>query len=325
MSNNTGYYNKNGKLYYNGVEVIGGGDGEVHNTFNKIVIYGTSIEVTPSKTAPSSKCWPMVMANVLGLTYGTQVINNGFGGGGITWYGESTSNLAAYKNNILAGFSCTQQEKQAVADSFVSQGYLTAEEVAAAKNDGRWNLGYEKSVLEEDDVDLYIFGTYGINDRQNWMNWTDANGLQQTSYTVFGKPVGTAEPDADLSFDRRTIYGAYNHVLRALYNANPNAKVVILGQHTRQWTDQEAINDIQRAVAEKWQIPFADWGRYLSLNGVWEKATKQKTTYLGDIDLTLYQNDAVHLRTPGAELLGAWVADWITKTELKPFNPRWTL
>lgn len=324
MSNSTGILAKNGSLYINGEQIQGGGSA-VHNTFRKICVYGTSIEVTPSKTNVNTKCWPMCMAQALGLTYNTQVKNFGYGGGGITWYGQNNDPRAGYKNNILAGFSCTQQEKQDVADYFVSQGYMTAADVTAAKNDERWNLGYEKSVLEEEDVDLYIFGTYGINDRQAWMHWTDDNENEQTAYTVFGKPVGTAEPDPDLSFDRRTIYGAYNHVLRALYQQNPNAKVVILGQHTRQWENLDVINEIQRAVAEKWQIPFADWGNHLSLNGTWKKASYQNTTYLGKIGMTLYQNDAVHLRTPGAELLGKWVAEWITNTELKPLNPRWTL
>ncbi len=321
---NTGITTKDGILYLNG-EPIQSGASPINNTFNKICVYGTSIEVTPAKNNTTTKCWPMVMAQVLGLNYGTQVKNFGFGGGGVTWYGDATSGSSAYHNNIFAGFSCTQQEKQDTCDYFVEQGYMTAEEVAAAKADTeRWNLGYEKSVLEED-ADLYIFGTYGINDRQTWMKWTDVNGNEQSSYTVFGKPVATAEPDPDLSFDRRTIYGAYNHVLRALYQQNPNAKVVILGQHTRQWENQDVINGIQRAVCEKWQIPFADWGSFLSLNDIWKKASKQDTTYSGKINMTLYNNDAVHLRTPGAELLGRWVAEWITKTELKNMNPRWGL
>jgi len=323
-------------MYIDGTP-IGGGGGGVHNTFRKIVVYGTSIEVTPAPNNVWNPCWPMRLAAALGLSYhrgtgvgtNTGVINYGKGGGGVTWYGQSSATGSAYKDNILAGFSCTQQEKQDVADYFVSQGYMTAEDVAAAKNDERWNLGYEKSVLEEEDVDLYIFGTYGINDRQTWMKWTDTNGNEQTAYTVFGEPDNSgnnpSEPDPDLSFDRRTIYGAYNHVLRALYQQNPNAKVVILGQHTRQWEYLDTINSIQRAVAEKWQIPFADWGNHLSLNDIWKKATKQDTTYLGDITMTLYQNDAVHLRKQGAELMGKWVAEWITNTELKPLNPRWTL
>lgn len=317
-------------MYIDGNPISGGGGG-VRNTFRKIVVYGTSIEVTPSTQNSNNPCWPMRLAAALGLQYhvgtgaGTDlgVVNYGRGGGGVTWYGSSFPSSA--KLNILDGFSCTQQEKQDMADSFVASGYMTSEEVESSKSSGAWNIGYEKSVLEEEDVDLYIFGTYGINDRQTWMKWTDTNGNEQTSFTVFGEPAGSAEPDPDLSFDRRTIYGAYNHVLRALYQQNPNAKVVILGQHTRQWSNLDIVNGVQRAVAEKWQIPFADWGNHLSLNDIWKGATKQDSTYSGDITMTLYQNDAVHLRKQGAELMGKWVAEWITKTELKPLNPRWTM
>lgn len=322
MSNNTGYYNKDGKLYYNGVEVIGGGGGGVHNTFNKICVYGTSIEVTPS----TNFSWPACMAQALGLTYGTGVVNHGKGGGGVTWYGNDvliTDVITAYKSHVLAGFSCTTTEKQAAADYFLGEGLITQAEIDAAKSGADWNLAYDKSLLEEEDVDLYIFGTYGINDRSinQWMQWTDDNGNTQNSFTCYSHPTND-----DWTFDRRTIFGAYNYVLRALYQQNPNAKVVILGQHSYNWEYQDIINAIQQAVAEKWQIPFADWGNHIHLTDLWKSATFQHMSWNDqNYKQSIFQDDGAHLQKYGAQLLGKWVADWITNTELKPLNPRWGL
>lgn len=302
-----------GKIYIDGVEYKSGSE-DVHNEFNKICVYGTSIEATPS----GSNSWSGFMARKLGLTFGTNVINHGKGGGGVTWYANDvriTETITAYKSHVLAAFSCSTEEKQAAADYFLSQGLITQAEIDAAKAGQDWNLCYTKSLLEEEDVDLYIFGTYGINDRMPWMTWTDENGNEQTSFTVH----------KDLAFDRRTIYGAYNYVLRALYQQNPNAKVVILGQHTRQWDvdghSQTCVNGIQRAVAETWQIPFADWGESLSLNQIFYGATN---VHVGqsDVKRTIFTQDAVHPTTDGAELLGTWVAKWITETKLVNMSPR---
>lgn len=321
MSNKTGLLSKNGKLFINGEE-LQSGSSNINNTFNKIRVFGTSIEFGPSGS--TGDCWSGYLASALGLTYGfhtsAQVSNRSWGGGGICWYGQSTPSTE--KNFILAGFSCTQQEKQSAADYFVANGYMSAEEVEDAKQEGKWNVGFEQSLLGEQDVDLYIFGTYGINDRHPWMNWTDENGNKQTAYVVYDTHINDPLQDS-LAFDRRTIYGAYNYVLRALYQQNPNAKVVILGQHTYQWTDTDVVNEIQRAVAEKWQIPFADWGRYFPMNKLWGKASKVHTTYAGNKQLTIYNEDAEHVRKYGAQLMGNWVADWITHTELTPLNPRW--
>lgn len=313
MSNKIGFNLKNGRLFQNDT-----GIGPVKNTFNKICVYGTSIEVTPSIYS----AWSKYMADALGLSYGhrdssKQVVNCGRSGGGVTWYARNvqiTETITSYHGHCLGAFSCNEEEKQDAADYFVSRGLMTAEEVATAKSDGTWDMCYTKLLLAQEDVDLYIFGTYGINDRQNWMNWTDGNGNKQTSFTVH----------ADLAFDRRTIYGAYNYVLRALYQQNPNAKVVILGQHTRKWGGQSSINGIQRAVAEKWQIPFADWGNAVSLNDTFTDATNVDVNG-SSIKRTIYQSDDVHLLDTGARLLGKWVANWITTTELTPLNPRWGL
>lgn len=336
----TGITSKNGKLYLNGEE-IQGGSGSANNTFNKIVVFGTSIESSP---AGASNCWPKYLAEILGLTYkyigkstddtvkpSSGVINYAVGGGGVTWYADDvyiTEDITSYKGHVLNAFSCSPAEKQDAVDYFKGQGLMDATDEANQNK----NICYTNSVLENLDADLFIFGTYGINDGGfNWMkftgevgdnngNWNGSDlGLEQTSYTIHDVT----------AFDRRTIYGAYNYVLRALYQANPNAKVVILGQHTQgtdnfTWTDN--VNGVQRAVAEKWQIPFADWGTHLSLRQTWPRQTEVHVNSSSDhYKRSMYQSDNVHPLTEGNQMLAKWVAEWITETKLKNMNPRWGL
>jgi lysophospholipase L1-like esterase len=78
------------------------------------------------------------------------------------------------------------------------------------------------------------------------------------------------------------------------------------------------------SVADFWQIPFADWGHFLPLNDTMAGATNE-TWGTSTRKRTFFQSDDVHLIGGGAKLLGEWVADWITKTELKPLNPRWSI
>ena len=335
---NTGLTSKNGNLYMNGVEV-GTGGGAIHNTFGKIVVFGTSIEATPAPT----NCWAKYLADKLGLDFyhnqnnkAAGVVSYALGGGQLCWSGNdypmytgsesSPVDITVYDGAILAGFSCSQAERAAAIEYYsdverwtIGGTYvgLRASDIASASSNHYENLCYDNSLLNNLDADLYIFGTYGINDRpSSRLTFTDANGNQCTTATI--------RNDGLYNFDRRTIFGAYNYVLRALYNANPNAKVVILGQHTRQWEEQDIVNGLQMSVADFWQIPFADWGNYLPLNDTFKGATIENVGST-PVKRTFFQTDQVHLAQKGAELLGAWVADWITKTELKSLNPRWTI
>lgn len=315
MANKRGFEIINGKMYLDGVEIQGGGGGgytPVHNTFSKICVFGTSIECTPA----GENSWSGFMARKLGLTYGTDVLNFGVGGAGVTWYDHAIpvgyNGGSDYDVHLLSAFSCTAAEKDAAAEYFISQGKITREAVNAAKASYNWHVCYDESLLGNLDADLYILGTYGINDRQFWAKWNDANGKEQTWGALHD----------DLAFDRRTIYGAYNYVLRQLYARKPNAKVVILGQHTYQFDSnngQLSVNGIQRAVAQTWQIPFADWGKHLPIQESYYHATKEGNDAVPTLS---FISDQVHPTSKGAELLGTWVADWITTVELTPLNPR---
>lgn len=331
MSNNIGIQIKDGALLLNNKELA---SASVNNTFNKIVVLGTSIEVTPS----SDSSWPKQLATSLGLNYyyNTNNVKKGVvsyakGGGQLCWFGNdypmyygADVDVNVYDGAILNGFSITQQERESAIEYYsdterwtINGNYvgLKSDDITQAENNHYENFCYDNSLLGNLDADLFIFGTTGINDRPSTrLTFTDANGNTCKTSTI--------RNDGLYNFDRRTIFGAYNYVLRALYRANPSANVVILGQHTRQWADQNIVNDLQMSVADFWRIPFANWGTHLPLNGTFAGATAEGANKKVE---TFFQTDAVHLSGKGAQLLGAWVAEWITDTELKPLNPRWAI
>lgn len=334
MSNQLGIQAINGELYLNGEKYNAGG-GNTNNTFRKIVVLGTSIEGTPS----SGSCWPKYMADILGLPYYRNVnniqegvVSYALGGGQICFFGydipmytgseSDPIDIDSYDGSIYAGFCISQAEREQYIAYYTDVDRWTIGGVYVGLKSSDYvgknyeNICYDNSLLNNLDADLFIIGTYGINDRPSTrMTFTDADGNTCKTSTI--------RNDGTMELDRRTIFGAYNYVLKALYQANPNAKVVILGQHTRQWTDQNIVNGLQMSVADLWQIPFADWGNHLPLNDTFSGATKEDVGN-AKVKRTIWQNDEVHPALRGAQLLGSWVADWITKTELTPLNPRWT-
>lgn len=331
MANKTGLTTSGGKLYINGQEV--GGGGSANNTFNKIVVLGTSIEATQH--------WPQYMASKLGMSFfhnvngkTSGVISYALGGGQVCWSGEdypmyygggeNIVDITTYDDAVLGGFSCSQAERTAAIEYYTDVERWTIDgtyvgigqdRITTANNNHYENICYDNSLLNNLDADLFIFGTYGINDRPSTrLTFTDSNGNTCKTSTI--------RNDGTMQLDRRTIFGAYNYVLKALYQANPNAKVVILGQHTRQWADQNIVNALQMSVADFWRIPFADWGNFLPFNGTWSGATPEGANHQTK---TLWNTDVVHPSARGAQIMGTWVADWITKTELTQLNPRWEL
>jgi hypothetical protein len=150
-------------------------------TFRKICLYGTSIEATNYFDS---------VAVAFGLKKGETYLNFGNGGGGITW---NPSNANFTDTHVKKAFSCTLAEKE---DALTSRGIDPATVPSADMN-----TCYDISVLQNLDADLFIFGTYGINDR-------DISGWDSESS----------------EFDRTTIFGAYNYVIDKLLTAKPMLK-----------------------------------------------------------------------------------------------------
>lgn len=278
----TGLLNKQDALYLNESKIIP----NPQDVYRKVYLYGTSIEAIGTLTA-----YITYTAKRLGIKLNVNVFNFGLGGGGITWYNHDvqiTDQITAYKGHVYGAFSCTYQEKMDALAWYVAQGKMSPSDYEG-KTDAL-NLCYDKSVLEHLDGDLYIFGTYGINDRMPWMKFGDND--EYSSYTV----------DDALAMDRRTIYGAYNYVLNALFTAKPNARVIILGQHTFNWNNTDKVNDIQRQVAEKWCIPFLDWGHHLGIN---------------DVNRSTYTDDGTHPNATGREMMGNWLGEWLLNNSIR--------
>jgi hypothetical protein len=257
------------------------------------------------------------------------VVSYALGGGQICFFGydypmytgdeNNPVDIDSYDGAVYANFSTSQAEREQYIEYYTDTerwtkgGVYVGIKSSSYVGKGYENICYDNSLLNNLDADLFIIGTYCINDRpSSRLKFTDANGNTCKTSTI--------RNDGTMQLDRRTIFGAYNYVLKKLYEANPNAKVVILGQHTRQWEEQDIVNGLQLSVADLWQIPFADWGNHLPLNDTFKGATIENVN-TSKVIRTLWQTDHVHPATRGAQLLGAWVADWITRTELKPLNP----
>lgn len=217
--------------------------------YKKWELYGTSIEASN---------YIDEVANV----YNAKLVNNSMSGSVICYAPDVWSN-ATRETAIKRCWSITKSEKIAALNSY---GYTPATEAEL-------NLSYDVSLLENLDSDLFMIGTYGINDRNAQL---------------------IAINPSD-EFDRGTIYGAYNYVLRALYQAKPSAKVIIFGQHTfAGWGLMKEVNEIQKMVAEKWGIPFLNWGYKLGINSE---------------TIPIYAPDGAHLSASGKTL----VSDFLTQ------------
>lgn len=203
------------------------------------------------------------VASRLGLVKGKNYFNYGSGGGRITWNGADQT-----LEHVKKGFSCTYEEKinklreMGHDDTILSE----ADKVTS----------YDKSVLGNLDSDLFIFGTSGINDR-----------TLDDYFTV----------DDSREYDRTTIYGAYNHVLKALFEAKPDANVLILGQHLFSWDRTKEVHEIQRTVSKKWGIPFADMGYNSGIN---------------KINKNTFTSDGCHLNTVGNKRLADFLFNYLT-------------
>lgn len=169
------------------------------------------------------------VAEKYGLIENVDYLNFGYGSGVCVW-----DTVNGTDNNIKSSWSASLAEKQAEA---------TTRGITLTDKDE--NVCYDQSTLPNADSELIIIGTYGINSRGSYL----ANRFS-----------------TDSEFDRTSIYGAYNYVLNKLFEASPEARVIILGQPHFELTNLDTVNDLQKLVAEKWNIYFADWGKRLGVN-----------------------------------------------------------
>lgn len=228
----------------------------------KVALYGTSIDTRP---------YFKRVADKYDLTY----INLALGGGGIL-YSEDDSKLielyggvASAKDAMGATWSASVPEKEAF---FALKGWTLT--------DANREVSYDQSILTNLNTDVFCIGTYGVNDR---------------------KPGALVIDKVNRKYDRSTVYGAYNYVLRKLFEAKPTARVIIFGQFNNNATDE--INDIQREVCKDWCIPFLDWGAKMGMAN--EKITIDgaETTLLRAV----FAADGLHPTSYAQEVMGEFL------------------
>jgi len=171
------------------------------------------------------------VAKKYSLVEDVDYLNFGYSGGVCIW---DTANLT--DAHIKSSWSATLAEKQTEA---------TSRGITLTSKDE--NVCYDQSTLPNADSDLIIIGTYGINSRSS-------------SYP------NRYETSSSYEFDRTSIYGAYNYVLRELFQATPSARVIILGQIDSIGNDLTTVNNIQKLVAERWNVYFSNWVNRLGVN-----------------------------------------------------------
>lgn len=221
--------------------------------YKKICVYGTSIEATD---------YFQIVADYYGLKKGVGYMLFGQGGGTTTFNPELDKTMDTVgRTHITKYFSCTRAEQEQVANEVG----IPIEDLATST--------YDLTLLPNIDADLFIFGTYGIND-------------------------GVDAYEIGDEMDVKTTYGAYNFILDKLFEAKPNAKVIILGQHQLYvWTHAAGpANEVQRKVAAKWGIPFLDWGYKLGFNA------KNARYYAGDGE---------HPNDNGRKAMAKFLIDWL--------------
>lgn len=225
----------------------------------KVTLFGSSIEYSN---------YFAKVAEVFEMNY----VNEGLGGSNIC-FADNTVDAGIIYNNMVTNarlaFSCTQAEKEA---------YCNPKGITLIQAD--LDVCYDNSLLGNLDSDYFIFGTYGINDRKSG----------DTRAYIIDK--------VNRKYDRTTIYGAYCYVLRKLFEAKPDAKVIILGQHTfgiGQWLGMDRVHEIQREVAKDWKLRFFDMAYHLGMS--------TEVINIGGIDTSvnakIYTTDGAHLTDSG--------------------------
>ena len=127
-------------------------------------------------------------------------------------------------------------------------------------DNGLQNVTYKNSMLSlintDDEPDLFLFSTFGTND--SVYDSTDFKDGYTPDYT---------------SIEGNTFVGAYNKVLKALYEANPYARVAIMTTTRDATGDNEYIknaNDQTVEIARLWTAPCMELHKMTGLvcNGI---------------------------------------------------------
>lgn len=221
------------------------------------LMLGTSIDTTMTGSANS---W----SERLGWIYNCRVINNAMGGSRISM--EPTPNVGFDYVNTT---TILPNDRTITMTSAERETWMQAvnRHPAVRYNTAEINNSYDISVLPHlSSVDVVIIGTFGANDPPTMpltaMNATEvtyANG--SVRYRPNAGAIMAAVSAADM-FDRSTLFGAYNFLIRAIRRQYPKAKIILTGMNNFAW-GQYLVHDIIEIVADLWCIPFLNMAKLM--------------------------------------------------------------
>lgn len=229
----------------------------------KIAWFGTSIPETSTYNAVLG--YPEYVGKLLGATVYNEAVGSSCARRGFRTaesandpYGWTGMGIAALWN-----MGSTIAEKNEIISNWESKWRsLTGYNAAMTEGISAKALAcsYENKLVQkyiiDNPVDLYVFD-HGYND---WKT-------------------GDLDMDANDPFDRSTYQGAMNTFIKAVLEANPRARILIVSHYENQ--ERPGLIEMQKGEAEYWNLPFAKlyehlgWAnnRTITTDGYWSNAT----------------------------------------------------
>lgn len=266
-------------------------------------LYGTSID---QMGEPSSS-----YMRIVAEYYNCNLRNHAVGGSRITFDSTPSDFDYVYNGQISPQDRCwsaTLAERQAfmTAVNRYSPRVGEADEIA---------LCYDNSLTPNmADNDIVFIGTYGVNDPLTMPASVMAicemrfqNGAVRYMPNKRGITAPNAVTAADM-FDRRTLFGAYNYMLREIRRLKPKARIIVLGQNQFAW-GQYLSDDIVAIVCDLWNIPFIRMSQEMGMSEMIVGTNGDTARRLiGDSD------DPHPFTQPSRQ----WIADYLIK-KLQPY------
>ena len=229
----------------------------------KIAWFGTSIPETSTYNAVLG--YPEYVGKLIGATVYNEAIGSSCARRGFKSE-ESADDPYGWTNMgapALWNMGSTVEEKNELITNWESKwraltGYdETLSEATQAKAIA---CSYENKLVQKyitaNPVDLYVFD-HGYND------WK----------------VGDLDANPEDPYDRSTFQGAMNTFIKAILEANPRARIVVISHYEDQ--ERAGLIEMQEAEAEYWNLPFCElykklgWAkdRTVTTTGYWSNGT----------------------------------------------------
>ena len=233
----------------------------------KIVWFGTSIPAGGYIGLNNKKSYPMMVGEKLGAI----VYNEAVGSSGICARRKSRiseNNPYGFSSNFEQASRClgnTIEEMQWIIDNWNSDIWKSNKLTSAPSEQLKQEIlsfSFEnkliKNHLGNNRKDLYIID-HGHNDY-----WWENDAMTQPE---------------DI-YDRTTVLGSYNFIIKTILEDNPKARIIISGHYERQ--KNAGIVTLQQKVADYWELPLIPLWRMLGWSYKEINGKKILTTWMPD-------------------------------------------